>query len=124
MMSARLERERVRFRSLAVVVGWICMGVGEGLETEVGGGGESERRETKSWVWARARAEERVPMCRVRFVCVSEELGGGGASGLVIVGRADAILVGRNRARGTTKVIDTVYAIKSSLKGPKFAAKC
>lgn len=50
-----------------------------------------ERRATKSWVWARARAEERVPMCRVRFVCKSKELGGGGASWLVRVGGADGI---------------------------------
>lgn len=94
--------------------------MGEGLEREVGWGEESERRETKSSVWARARAEERVPMCRVRFVCVSEELGGGGASGLVMV---LGISVGRNRARGTTKVIDTVYDIKFSLKGPKIRCK-
>ena len=97
--------------------------MGEGLGREVGGEEESERRETKSWVWARARAEERVPMCRVRFVCVSEELGGGGASGLLMVRGAAGISVGRNRARGTTKVIDTVYAIKPNLKGPKIRCK-
>lgn len=57
------------------------------------GGEGSERRATKSWVWARARAEERVPMCRIRFVCKSKELGGGGASGLAGVGGADGIFV-------------------------------
>lgn len=61
------------------------------MERKVEGGEESERRATKSWVWARAKAEERVPMCRIRFVCKSKELGGGGASGLVRVGRADDI---------------------------------
>lgn len=62
---------------------------------------ESERRATKSWVWARARAEERVPMCRIRFVCKSRELGGGGASGLVRAGGADGIfcLLGRDDLR-------------------------
>lgn len=61
------------------------------MEREVEGDEESERRATKSWVWARARAEERVPMCRIRFVSKSKELGGGGASGLVRVGGADGI---------------------------------
>lgn len=32
-----------------------------------------------------------MPMCRIRFVCKSKELGGGGASGLVRVGGADVI---------------------------------
>lgn len=58
---------------------------------KVEGEESAERRATKSWVWARARAEERVPMCRIRFVCKSKELGGGGASGLARVGGADGI---------------------------------
>lgn len=61
------------------------------MERKVAGEESSERRATKSWVWARARAEERVPMCKIRFVCKSKELGGGGASGLVRVGGADGI---------------------------------
>lgn len=61
------------------------------MERKVAGKESSERRATKSWVWARARAEERVPMCKIRFVCKSKELGGGGASGLVRVGGADGI---------------------------------
>lgn len=91
MMSARFEREVVRFWSPVVVVGWICIGGWGGLERKVAGEESSERRATKSWVWARARAEERVPMCKIRFVCKSKELGGGGASGLVRVGGADGI---------------------------------
>lgn len=63
------------------------------MERKVEGEEGSERRATKSWVWARARAEERVPMCRIRFVCKSKELGGGEESGLAGVGGADGIFV-------------------------------